>query len=103
MPSMELIITIIVAIFGSTGFWALVQTIVDKRSSKYQMLLGLGYDRLVEKCEYYIEREYITVDEYKDLFKYLYEPYIKMGGNGTAKALMEKVKKLPNAPSHIKE
>jgi hypothetical protein len=41
----------------------------------------------------YIEREYIYADEYENLCM-LYRPYKKMGGNGTAKRLMDEVDKL---------
>lgn len=88
--------TIILSIFGSTGFWALVQRQMDKKSASREMILGLGYDRLMHQCHKYIERGYITVDEFEDLTKYLYNPYINLGGNGTAKALYDKVKCLPN-------
>ena len=43
----------------------------------------------------YIERGWITQDEYEDLNKYLYNPYREMGGNGTAERLMTEIKKLP--------
>ena len=38
---------------------------------------------------------YITQDEYENLYEYLYSPYIKMGGNGSAKRVMQEVEKLP--------
>lgn len=36
-----------------------------------------------------------TRDEYENLNDYLYEPYAAAGGNGSAKRVMEEVKKLP--------
>lgn len=59
------------------------------------MLLGLGHDRIVTLCMKYIERGWISSDEHEDLTKYMYEPYTKMGGNGTVKRLMAEVNKLP--------
>ena len=41
------------------------------------------------------ERGYITQDEYENLRVYLYEPYEKMGGNGSARRVMLEVDKLP--------
>ena len=49
------------------------------------MYLGMGY----------IERGWITQDEYENLYEYLYKPYEKMGGNGSAKRVMGEVDKLP--------
>lgn len=43
----------------------------------------------------YIERGYITQDEYENLHEGLYTPYKNMGGNGCAKRVMEDVEKLP--------
>ena len=41
------------------------------------------------------ERGYITRDEYENLYEYLYKPYEKLGGNGSAKRIMAEVDKLP--------
>ena len=51
----------------------------------------------------YIERGYITRDEYENLHDYLYVPYNKMGGNGSAERIMDEVKKLPirEHPNHL--
>lgn len=89
------IITIIVAIFGSTGFWSWLSGRRAKRDGASRLLLGLAYRSIVESSERYIARGYIAVDEYDELNRYLYEPYKAMGGNGTAAKLMEEVKKLP--------
>lgn len=58
------------------------------------MLIGLGHDRIVNLGKMYIERGYITLDEYENLYEYLYKPYEKMGGNGSAKRIMDEVKQL---------
>ena len=42
----------------------------------------------------YIERGEITRDEYENLHDYLYVPYQKMGGNGSAARVMAEVEKL---------
>ena len=43
----------------------------------------------------YIDRGCVTQDEYENLRVYLYEPYERMGGNGSAKRIMQEVDKLP--------
>lgn len=43
----------------------------------------------------YIDRGWITQDEYENLNTYLYEPYMKLGGNGSALRVMQEVNKLP--------
>ena len=43
----------------------------------------------------YLERGWVTKDEYEDIVKYLYHPYSTFGGNGLADKVMEEVKRLP--------
>lgn len=86
---------IVAAAFGSTGLWQLIQRKLDKKDVRTRMLLGLGHDRIINLCMKYIDRGYITRSEFENLYKYLYKPYEDMGGNGTAKRLMEEVRKLP--------
>lgn len=43
----------------------------------------------------YVERGWISQDEYENLYEYLYKPYEKLGGNGSAKRIMMEVNKLP--------
>ena len=59
------------------------------------MLVGLAHDRIIHLGMAYVERGYITQDEYENLRVYLYEPYEKMGGNGSARRVMLEVDKLP--------
>ena len=91
----EMLLTIVSSVIASSGFWAWMDRRREKKDSKTQMLLGLGHDRIIMLCEKYIERGWITSDEYENLNTYLFDPYTKMGGNGTAKRLMEIVEELP--------
>ena len=60
--------------------------------------MGLAHDRIIELGIIYIERGWITQEEYENLHDYLYKPYEALGGNGTGKRIMEEVKKLPIKP-----
>lgn len=88
-------ITVVCSVIASSGFWAWLQARHEKKDAKTRMILGLGHDRIVTLAMQYIERGWLTQDEYEDLNKYLYLPYIEMGGNGTAERLMKAVKELP--------
>lgn len=92
-----IIITFLSTLIASSGFWAFVTTIADKKSAKSKMLLGLAHDRIISLGMSYITRGNITQAEYENLNKYLYEPYIRLGGNGFVKHMMDDVKKLPIA------
>lgn len=93
--SMEFIIAIILAVLGASGFWTLLLKILDRKSSKTKLLLGLAHDRIIALGEEYIKRGCITKDEYENLIKYLGEPYLESGGNGLGKRILEECKKLP--------
>ena len=62
---------------------------------KTEMLIGLAHDRIMYLGMSYIDRGCVTQDEYENLRVYLYEPYERMGGNGSAKRIMQEVDKLP--------
>lgn len=96
----DIFITILCTLLASAGFWAFVTGIVDKKSAKSKMILGLGHNEIMSLGMEYIKRGNITQGEYENLYKYLYEPYKKMGGNGSAERLMREVDKLPIVPDN---
>lgn len=95
MTILEALVTILVSVLASSGVWAVVMKVMDKKDVRTQMLIGLGHDRIMYLGMHYIERGWITRDEYENLVDYLYRPYEMMGGNGSAKRVIEEVKKLP--------
>ena len=95
MHWIEMAVTIITAVFASSGFWALLEKKRESKDAKVQMILGLGHDRIIHLCQKYLEQGYVTPDDYENLYEYLFKPYEAMGGNGSAKRLMEAVKNLP--------
>jgi len=90
----SIIITILCTLLAANGFWALISRIIDKKSLNSRMLLGLAHDRIMWIGMKYVEKGQITQSEYENLYKYLYEPYKKMGGNGSVERLMREVDKL---------
>lgn len=95
MTILEAFVTILVSVLASSGVWAVVMKVMDKKDVKTQMLIGLGHDRIMYLGKSYIDRGYITSTEYENLVDYLYRPYELMGGNGSAKRIIEEVKHLP--------
>lgn len=98
MEWLQILATIAGSVLASSGLWAFLSSWMDKKRSakdvRTQMLIGLGHDRIMSLGVQYIERKYITYDEYENLNDYLYKPYEAMGGNGSAKRVMEEVRKL---------
>ena len=91
----EMVLTIICSVIASSGFWAYLNKKAEKKDAKTEMLVGLAHDRILYLGMQYVERGYITQDEYENLYEYLYKPYENLGGNGSAKRVMQEVEKLP--------
>lgn len=91
---MQIIIAIACSVMASSGFWAYATRHSERKDAKTEMLIGLGHDRILYLGMHYIDRGWITSDEYENLHEYLYKPYEKMGGNGSAKRVMNEVNKL---------
>ena len=94
-PWFQIIITIFSSVLASSGLWAYLSKRTENKDVKTEMLIGLAHDRIMYLGMSYIERGYITQDEYENLKVYLFEPYEKLGGNGSAKRIMQEVDKLP--------
>ena len=97
-PWIQMIITIVCSVIASSGFWAYITRYTELligKDIKTELLIGLAHDRIIYLGMAYIERGYVTQDEYENLYDYLYKPYKKMGGNGSAERVMNEVNKLP--------
>ena len=96
--------TIIVAIFGSTGLWKLVEVILtrkynkkDKEDDKEDLVMsalqGLLHEALERRCLEALAEGEVTLAQHETI-EALWEPYCKMGLNGTGRALHESVNAL---------
>ena len=94
----ELILTVILTVVASTGFWTFVTTIYNnkkrKQSTDREALVALLHDRLYFLMQSYISQGEISTEEYDNIL-YLYRPYAAMGGNGTCEKLLKEINKLP--------
>lgn len=102
-PWFQIVLTVVSSVLASSGLWAYITKRLEKKDVKTEMLIGLGHDRIMYLGMVYIERGYITSDEYENLYEYLYKPYENIGGNGSAKRIMNEVNKLPIHKSQYKE
>ena len=91
----QIAVPLVAAVLTSSGLWAVIARRADKGDAQRKMLVGLAHDRIVHLGMAYVDRGYVTQDEYENLNDYLYAPYEKMGGNGSAKRVMEEVWRLP--------
>lgn len=92
---MQIFITIFCTVLASSGFWLLIERLIDRKDVRTKLLVGIGHDRIIQLGMIYIQRGWITEDEFENLHDYLYVPYKKAGGNGSAEKIINEVKKLP--------
>lgn len=101
MTPLEFILALALGVIASSGIWGVVLYLIQRRDKKKdnftKLLLGLAHQEIVRSCFTYIHRGSVTKDEYEDLIKYLYNPYIELGGNDSTviTKLIDEVKKLP--------
>ena len=91
---LQIALTIFSSVLASSGLWAYILKKLEKKDTKTKMLIGLGHDRIMYLGMCYIDRGWITRDEYENLYEYLYKPYELLGGNGSAKRIMKEVENL---------
>lgn len=96
LPILTIVAGIITSLITSQGLWSHLSTKSRKDSAESDLLRGLAHTRIMHLCEKYIERGWITPEEYEDLITYLYHPYLELGGNGTVKKMVDnEINRLP--------
>lgn len=96
---------ILIAIFASTGFWTVINTIIqsilNKRKDSEQMIkllqeadVALLHDKIYRECKIALRDGQISADDYHNI-DCLCKPYFALGGNGTGKKLWQDVQDLP--------
>jgi len=88
------IVTMLTTLGASSGFWTYVLAESGKKNANTKLLMGLAYIKACELGFQYIERGSISRDELEDFQKYLYKPYIELGGNGVLEHLMKEINTL---------
>lgn len=96
--SEEMVIALIAAAGGvltSSGIWSFIQKKTQTNTAHTRLLMGLAYDKIITIGMAYIQRGWVSKDEYEEYLKYLVEPYKEMGGNGVADRIASEVGSLP--------
>lgn len=91
----QIMLTIFSSVLASSGLWAYLTKRSERKDVTKEMLVGLAHDRIMYLGMQYVDRGYVTHDEYENLRTYLYDPYKKLGGNGSAERVMNEVDRLP--------
>lgn len=90
---LDILVTILVAVFASSGFWQYVMMKRIKKDKKTEALLALLHNEIYKEAEKAIEKGSITTDDFDNL-TCLYTPYKALGGNSTGDVLYGKCKDL---------
>ena len=94
MTTSQLILTILTSILASSGLWAFLGTRLERNNAERELIVGIGHIELVFFGMQYIERGWITREEYETM-QDLYKPYVKLGGNGSGTKIMKEIENLP--------
>ena len=94
MTTAELLITVFTSVLASSGLWAFLSKVFDRNRAERELLVGIGHIELVFFGLQYIDRGWISKDEYETM-QDLYKPYLELGGNGSGTKIMKEIEKLP--------
>lgn len=96
----ELSNPLLAAVLSSPGIWAWAKTKTDHDDNAAKLLLSVSRNQLIALGREYIERGYITMDEYEEYEKE-YQIYSALGGNGLARRVFKQLDDLPMMPNDI--
>lgn len=72
-----------------------IKEIKDEMALIKKMSLGALYDRAKFLGEQHIKHGHISMNEFADYKKYIYQPYHDAGGDGTIDKIMKEIEELP--------
>lgn len=92
---LQLALSSFATLCASSGVWGYLQHKDRQKTAVAKLMMGMAYDRITTLGMAYIDRGWVTKDEYEELNKFFYAPYKALGGNGVAEHVMIQVGKLP--------
>lgn len=96
----ELANPVITTLLGSSGVWMWAKSKSDRDHSEHELLLVVSKNQLITLGRTYLDRGYITMDEYEE-YEAEYKLYSALGGNGLARRVFKQVDDLPIVPNGI--
>lgn len=103
------LITVIVAVLGSSGMWAYLDSrrkekVADRglEDAERKLIIAIARSQLVSLSLEYIKSGSVTVEQ-ADALTALYEPYKDLKGNGNAERLYKQAINLPVRHSREEE
>lgn len=96
----ELANPIVTTLLGGSGVWAWAKSKSDRNSAEQKLMLCVSKNQLIAFGRKYLDRGYITMDEYEE-YEAEYKLYTSLGGNGLARRVFKQVDNLPIMPNNI--
>lgn len=96
----ELVNPLITTVLSGPGIWAWAKTRTVHNNSEDRLLLQVAKNQLVSQGREYLNRGYITMDEYEE-YESEFKVYESLGGNGLARRIFKQVDDLPMMPDGI--
>ena len=113
----EFLVRMVGVIFASNGFFQILMFFLQSREKEKERkrleetqkklisvqdfnalcrcVTGIAMFRIAREAKRYIDKGYVTSEEYHTLKHNLYEPYVALDGNGLATKFMQEVEELP--------
>lgn len=91
----EVVVTITGSVLASSGLWSWILYKIKQKDTGLLMTRGMAHYQIIEEGQKFIERGWITHEEYDDFMKYLGNPYLESGSNGLAKKMIDDISTLP--------
>lgn len=95
MNWIEVLVTIAGSVLASSGLWSWILYKTKQNDSGRLMTRGMAHYQIIEEGQKFIERGWITHEEYDDFMKYLGTPYLESGSNGLAQKMIDDISALP--------
>lgn len=91
---------LITTVLSGPGIWAWAKTRTVRNNAEDRLLLKVAKNQLVSQGREYLNRGYITMDEYEE-YEFEFKVYESLGGNGLARRVFKQVDDLPMIPDGI--
>ena len=88
----------VTALLGGSGIWAWIKARTERDDTEDKLLLQVARNQLISQGRFYLDRGYITMDEYEE-YESEYDIYSRLGGNGLARRVFKQVDELPILPN----
>ena len=96
----NVILIVLGMLFASNGLWGYITFKASKKQDKEEKnddikeaVVSILHDRLFQGLKFFINENQVSTEEFANI-KCMYDPYRKLGGNGTVKILYERLEEI---------